>query len=159
GERMLIPDLMEKLHLYGQPPKSVADLPEPARKKLREFRLFTVHTRHYLRRRAWRYLRRLGKQHPERYVPAVVSALKLYTDADVADGVALLDNWGLVHALFHHSPVLVAKPNGWVLASDHSLSELAPAPIYPDLWLAAPRALLDLMRDARCQPVRRWAIR
>jgi len=33
--------------------------------------LFSVPTRHYLRRRAWRYFRKLGKKEPDRYVPAV----------------------------------------------------------------------------------------
>src|SRR5207244_2926100 len=27
------------------------------------------------------------------------------------------------------------------------------------LWLEAPQALLDLMRSARCRPVRQWAIK
>ena len=47
---------------------------------------------------------------PDRYVPAVCTALKLYTDADMPDGLALLDNWGLVHILFHHSPTIDATP-------------------------------------------------
>src|SRR5581483_3443076 len=68
-------------------------LPEALRKKLERLRLFSVPTRHYLRRRGWRYFRKLGRQHPERYVPAVSQALLRYTDDDVADGLALLDNW------------------------------------------------------------------
>jgi hypothetical protein len=132
---------------------------EPQRKYFERFRLFSVHTRNYLRRRAWRYFRRLGKQHPDRYVPAVAAALKLYEDADVADGVALLDNWGLVHVLFHHCPALVARPNGWLPAEGHTLAELAPAPMYEKLWQAAPRALLDLIKSARCRPVRQWMVR
>ena len=42
-------------------------------------------------------------------------ALKLYEDADLPGGLALLDSWGLMHALFHHSPVLLAKASGWRL--------------------------------------------
>jgi hypothetical protein len=121
-------------------------------------RLFSLATRRYLRRRAWRYFRLLGKRRPERYVPAVASALKCYRDEDVADGAALLDNWGLVHALFHHSPVLRSHPRGWALARGRSLRELEEAPLYEHLWLAAPRALLDLVREARCRPVRQWAL-
>jgi hypothetical protein len=121
-------------------------------------RLFTPRTRNYLRRRAWRYFRNLGKQHPERYLPAVSAALICYQDADVATGLALLDNWGLMHALFHHSPALVARANGWKLAADHTLAELAPAPIYGELWKAAPRVLIGLLKGARCRPVRQWAV-
>jgi hypothetical protein len=122
-------------------------------------RLFSVHTRNYLRRRSWRYFRKLGKQYPDRYIPAVAAALKVYEDADMADGVALLDNWGLVHVLFHQCPALVAKVHGWTLAAGHTLAELAPAPIYKNLWNAAPRALLDLLKGARCRPVLQWVIR
>jgi hypothetical protein len=121
-------------------------------------RLFSVHTRYYLRRRAWRYFRKLGRERPERYVPAAVEALKLYTDADVGDGLALIDNWGLVHVLFHHSPALMANANGWTLADGHTLAELAPAPMYEPLWQAAPLPLIELMKQARCRPVRQWAV-
>ena len=121
-------------------------------------RLFTPQTRKYLRRRAWRYLRKLGKGHPPRYLPAVCSALKLYRDADVADGLALLDNWGLVHILFHDAKALEASAGGWRLAEGHTLGELAPAPYFEALWKEAPRALLDLLKEGRCRPVRQWAI-
>ncbi len=130
---------------------------DPARTQKR--RLFSVHTRNYLRRRAWRYFRKLGKQQPARYLPAVVAALKLYEDADTPDGVALLDNWGLIHALFHHCPALVARAHGWFPAEGHTLAELAPAPIYEDLWKAQPPALIELLKGARCRPVRQWTIR
>ncbi len=83
----------------------------------------------------------------------------LYEDADVDSGVAFIDNWGLVHALFHHSPVLESHPRGWRVAEDRSLSELEPAPIYEELWRSAPRALFDLMVGARSRPVRQWALR
>src|SRR5262249_21650661 len=123
------------------------------------FRIFSVATRNYLRRRAWRYFRWLGKAHPDRYVAAISEALGLYQDADVADGLALIDNWGLVHALFHHGSVLEAHRRGWRPAEGRSLSELEPAPIYQEHWISAPRALFDLMVRARCRPVRQWAVR
>jgi hypothetical protein len=132
---------------------------EEYRRDFESCRLFSVHTRNYLRRRAWRYFRGLGKHQPERYVPAVVAALKRYEDADVADGVALLDNWALMHVLFHHSPAVTAKRHGWFPAQGHTLAELAPAPMYEKLWQAAPRTLVDLMKEGRCRPVRQWAIR
>jgi hypothetical protein len=131
---------------------------EEARRVYERRRLFSVATRRYLRRRAWRYFRKLGKLHPERYVPALAAALKCYRDDDVAHGLALIDCWGLTHALFHHSPVLRSRPNGWMLAPGRGLSELAPAPIYEPLWRAAPRVLLDLVTEARSRPVRQWAV-
>jgi hypothetical protein len=132
---------------------------EVYRRRVEHFILFSVHTRYYLRRRTWRYFRKLGKQHPERYVAAVAAALKLYRDADVATGLALIDNWGLIHILFHNSPALVAKAHGWTPAPGHTLAQLTPAPIFESLWKAAPRALIDLLKEARCRPVRQWVIR
>ncbi|HKI30390.1 MAG TPA: hypothetical protein VKA46_00765 [Gemmataceae bacterium] len=131
---------------------------EEYRRQLERCRLFSVATRRYLRRRAWRYFRKLGKEHPERYVAALAAALKGYRDEDVADGLALIDCWGLTHALFHHSPVLVSRRNGWGLAPGRGLSELTPAPSYEPLWRAAPRVLLELLREARSRPVRQWAV-
>ena len=49
----------------------------------------------------------------------------------------LLDNWGLVHVLFHRCPALVAKANGWRPAPGHTLAELAPAPAFERLFLSA----------------------
>lgn len=120
--------------------------------------LFSVHTRYYLRRRAWRYFRQLGTQHPDRYLAAAVEALGLYTDDDVADGLKLLDNWGLVHILFHDCPALVAKANGWTLARGHALAELAPAPAYAGLWQQSSEPLVELLLRARCRPVRQWTM-
>jgi hypothetical protein len=119
--------------------------------------LFSVPTRHYLRRRAWRYFRKLGRRNPDRYVPAVCTALKLYTDADVPDGLGLLDNWGLCHVLFHHSPVLEAKPTGWYVAEGHFLPQLQPEPMFGKLWLRSAEPIFDLLVNARCQTVGVWA--
>lgn len=120
--------------------------------------LFSVATRNYLRRRAWRYFRKLGRKFPDRYLPAVCLALKLYTDADMPDGLALLDNWGLVHALFHHSPTIEARPAGWRLAAGGSLAKLQPDPMFRKLWLRSPEPAFDLLTNARCRPVRLWAV-
>jgi hypothetical protein len=128
-------------------------------KLLTRYRLFSVATRQYLRRRAWRYFRNLGKTNPDRYVAAASEALALYRDEDVADGLALIDNWGLVHILFHDSPALESRPSGWTIKAGHSLAELSPAPSFEALWKAAPGAVLGLMSNARSQTVRRWAIR
>jgi hypothetical protein len=148
----------DRRHFSYRNPRTGEPIPVLTGPSSERLRLFSVHTRYYLRRRAWRYFRKLGKERPERYVRAVVPALKLYTDADVADGLALLDNWGLVHALFHDSPALVARANGWTLAEGHKLGELAPAPMYEPLWQASPLPLIELIKQARCRPVRQWAV-
>jgi hypothetical protein len=138
--------------------KEQGRLPDPVRKQLERHQLFSLRTRRYLRRRAWRYFRKLGRTAPDRYLDAISHALCRYVDADVADGIALLDNWGLVHILFHYSPALLAHRDNWRLADGHSLGELDPAPIYERLWRSSPRALANLITGACCRPVRQWAI-
>jgi hypothetical protein len=118
---------------------------------------FKAHTRHYLRRRAWRYFRRLGHRDPKRYLAAILPALLLYRDEDCDGGVHFLDNWGLVHALFHHSDVLSCRTHGWFVRPGRALRELKPAPAFPAAWEANASAPLDLLLGARARPVRRAA--
>ncbi len=153
------PDWVKTLKLDPKQFRNATVPPESVLKKLEKFRLFSLRTRYYLRRRAWRYFRKLGKgltplplpphegegDRSDRYIAAISEALVLYEDADVDSGVAFIDNWGLMHALFHHSPVLETRPRGWRLAEDRSLSELEPAPIFEELWRSSPRALYELI--------------
>src|SRR5262249_10253993 len=134
------------------------DVPEHWRHTLENRRLFSNVTRLYLRRRAWRYFRRLGKKKPERYIPAVTTALKLYQEQNSKDGLPLIEHSGLIHSLFHRSPALVARRHGWATDYGHTLAELEAAPIYEHLWKAVPSVFLDLLRNARCRPVRHWAV-
>lgn len=154
-----VPDWVFPLKLDPRSFRQGEPLPEEKRKALSQFRLFSLSTRKYLRRRAWRYFRRLGRTAPHRYIPAVTDALLLYRDADAANGLALLDNWGLMHILFRFSPVLVPNVDGWQVAPGRSLAELEPAPRYETLWAANPRALVDLLLRAPSRPVRGWAVR
>jgi hypothetical protein len=121
-----------------------------------EHRLFKVHTRRYLQRRAWRYFRRLGFRDQKRYRAAALAALPLYRDEDVDDGVHFLDNWGLVHILFHHSDVVWARPHGWFVRGGKALRELKPAPAFPAAWDG--EAVFGTLTAARARPVRRAAL-
>ncbi|MBL8809063.1 MAG: hypothetical protein JNM43_02700 [Planctomycetaceae bacterium] len=125
----------------------------------RKLRLFSVPTRRYLTRRSWRYFRQLGAKDPARYVEAVTRALLNYTDADTPDGLALIDNWGLMHILFHHTDVLTSKPSGWQLPMKESLANLTPTPAFPDAWKSAPNQLWLLVRKASARAVQQWALR
>ncbi len=137
----------------------IASRPEERvrRRVARPRSLFSLRTRNYLRRRAWRHFRTLARVEPGRYVGAIAEALVRYRDEDAADGVALLDNWGLVHALFGRSPALIPRPSGWRVAPGHALAELAPAPAFERLWDGDPDATLGLLARGRCRAVRRWA--
>lgn len=136
---------------------------EPVSDQLRasyekRFVLFSVPTRRYLRRRAWRYFRKLGKINESNYRDAAVAYLKRYTDADVDSDIHLLDNWGLVHTLFHHSPALVHPAKGFELAEGKTLADLTPAPSFPRAWINSPEPLFDLMTSAPSRTVRQWAL-
>jgi hypothetical protein len=147
---------------FGEMPKNEPqhfdDMNEWQKERFEKSRLFSGRTRNYLRRRAWRYFRKLGRAVPERYFAAIRAVLTRYVDADVADGLALLDNWGLVHVLFHFSPALVSNPSGWVMAKDAKLSDIKPAPMFVELWKADPEPLLELLDTAPSRAVRMWAV-
>jgi hypothetical protein len=133
-------------------------IPDHYRQRLEQhFVLFSLPTRRYLRRRAWRYFRKLGKTDPERYRNAALKYLKRYTDADVDSDINLLDNWGLVHTLFGDSPALDRPAKGWQFAEGKTLADLTPAPRFPSVWTNAPEALWELLTRAQCRTVRQWA--
>jgi hypothetical protein len=134
-------------------------IPDAVRQRLeRRHVLFSVPTRRYLRRRAWRYFRQLGKTDPARYVKAASAFLPRYTDADTDSDIHLLDNWGLVHALFDHSHALTCPAKGWQFAEGKSLADLTPAPRFEAAWTADPRAVFDVLLAARSRAVRQWAV-
>jgi hypothetical protein len=135
----------------------VLKLTTQQRRAYEAYRLFAVPTRLALRKRVWCYFRRLGREHPERYVVALAPVLRGYTDADTS-GEGLLDNWGLLHVLSQQSGILRAARSGWVLLPLWQKAELPPAdPPSEALWLAQPAVLLDLVRTARARVVREWA--
>lgn len=123
--------------------------------------LFTKHTRHYLRRRAWRFFRLLGRKDPAGYVAAMAAALRLYRDDDVRDGLALLDCRSLMQACFGASDVLAFGTSSVNVKDGRRLDELQAAPRFPEAWKApeAGRLLLAMLTDARSRTVRVWARR
>ncbi len=123
-------------------------------------RLFSHRTRAYLRRRAWRFFRRLGYQHPDRYVPAIARALLQYQDGDLAKGENILDSWGLVHACFRGHPALEFTASQIRLKAGRSIGDLSPAPRFVALWQSpeAAQTLFLLIRQARSRLVRLWAM-
>ncbi len=122
-------------------------------------RLFSNKTRQYLRRRAWRFFRKLGYLQPDTYTRRIAPALSLYIDADVSAGEHMLESWGLMHACFHHHDALEWSAVKCKVKDGRSIAELSPAPRFPDLW-KKPEAgdiLFDLVTSARSRLVRVWA--
>jgi hypothetical protein len=121
---------------------------------------FSTVTRHYLRRRAWRYFRRLGFLDGPAYIAAMGMTLPRYRDEDMRAGENLMDNWGLMHACFGKSPVLAFSARHTNLSANGSLAELSAAPMFERHW-AKPEAmatLLEILLAAQCRAVRVWAI-
>ena len=123
-------------------------------------KLFKYRTRYYLRRRAWRYFRRLGHREPMKYVPAIVNALARYQDADLEKGENILDSWSLVHACFGESDALEFGATHIELKEGRTLGELTPAPAFPDAWKKSESApmVLALAVRAGSRLVRLWAM-
>jgi hypothetical protein len=132
----------------------------PIRKVAKEEgqRLFSVVTRHYLRRRAWRYFRNIAKADAPRYIRAMLELLFRYTELDAVDGLAMIDKSGLMRILFGKSDVIEFSGRHWGLRDGKTLAELKPAPPFLESWISSPTTLLQLLKRARCIVVRQWCI-
>jgi len=119
---------------------------------------FSLKTRHHLQRRAWRYFRKLGYRDAARYGRAIRAALARYQDASLASGEALIDSWGLVHALYWGSDVLDRHPLGVRVKDGRTLAELKVAPIFVPAWQGRVEEVLDLVLHAGARTVRAAAI-
>jgi hypothetical protein len=119
---------------------------------------FSQRTRRYLRRRAFRFFRLLGRRDPARYGAAIRAALALYQDAHLDTPSQILDAWGLIHALYWGSEVFDRDPRGIRVAPGRSLAELVPAPYCPEAWGGALNALLELVEKAGSRTVRVFTI-
>jgi hypothetical protein len=128
--------------------------------KIMSGRLFSYGTRHYLRRRAWRYFRWMGYARPADYPKAVAPALRRYRDGDLAKGENILDSWALLNLCFRGSDALEFTPVHLRLKEGRTLAELRAAPRFPAAWETpdAIRLVLDLVVTARAQLVRMWAM-
>lgn len=133
---------------------------EYATRQPKRGRLFTYHTRYYLRRRAWRYFRQMAFQQPSEYPFAIAQALVIYTDDDLADGINVIDSWTLAHACFRESPLLEFTASLVGVREGQSLAELQAAPSFPEIWrtTAACEVLRFVLTAARSRAVRVWAI-
>src|SRR3954447_8728549 len=100
----------------------------------RAARLFTYRTRYYLRRRAWRFFRRMGFQKPSAYPAAVTKALIRYRDEDLAKGENILDCWGLLQICFGRNPALDFDQAHARLKEGCSLADLSATPRFPEVW-------------------------
>lgn len=103
----------------------------------------------YLRRRAWRFLRQLGRTLPEIYPLFAVQVLRNYPrDARFNEA------W-VANQIFGHKDLKGASGRGWQSGPPYDLKKRA----FPDAWKASPEPLLRLLEDAQADPVCDFAIR
>jgi hypothetical protein len=101
----------------------------------------------------------MGFKKPAEYPAAVARALALYRDDDLADGDAILDSWGLMHACFGESDAVAFNATHARLTRPANLAEMV-APYFPELWQRpeSARVLLDLVPTAQSRVVRAWGM-
>lgn len=119
---------------------------------------FTVSTRRYLQRRAFRYFRDLAHRDVDRYGRAARATLVLYRDEHLTSVANVIDAWGLMHVLYYGSPVLRRTAYGVRIDEGRALSELSPAPFSPEVWTGCFNQLLELVERAGSRTVRTFSI-
>lgn len=135
---------------------------------------YSNRTRAYLRRRAWRTLRRLGRADSPHYVSLAVAVLLEATDADAGkptrreyEGTRVrvrhFDAWAnlvlMNHILHGADPDYHLGNTGtaWYRGRDGASNRRGDR--FPHLWDRVPAAALDLLKRSRCGEVHDAAIR
>jgi predicted DNA-binding WGR domain protein len=149
---------------------------------------YTNVTRAYLRRRAWRTLKRLAQLDDENYVRLAVGVLLAISDEDAAqpDTYTYYDwenapDWSNVqtitfhydiyanyfcfnHILYGNSPRYTPSPASprWKCKEGYQPGQPVPdarEESFPHLWDQQPRGLLHLLSDSRCREVHGFAVK
>jgi predicted DNA-binding WGR domain protein len=139
---------------------------------------FTSLTRHYLRRRAWRTLRRMGEREDADFVRMAVGVLLAFSDADAVAPRAVYSysergerHWDAFapycafnHLLYGRSPRYEPSTSGLSFRLKKGRRPGGPPPAereesFPKLWERTPQGLLHLLDESRCAPVHVFATR
>jgi hypothetical protein len=135
-------------------------------------RIYSADTHHYLRRRGWRTLKKLGESGSPEYVRRAAELLKWYSDEDARGGWRMqyeyadpscLDFtrlWIFNQILFRNSNRFVpASPRRFRAVEGSSLRDWPEVreEAFPELWDERPDLLWQLVKEARATPVIRFA--
>ncbi|MCK5725783.1 MAG: BRCT domain-containing protein [Thiotrichaceae bacterium] len=102
----------------------------------------------YMRRRAWRYLRRLGETLPVCYPDAAAYFLAAYPSS-----VNWQNTWVANHIFYHEQQGYSSKSFGYIPNSNKLLAHRA----FAETWQRSPEPLLRLLGMARSEKVRQYA--
>lgn len=124
-------------------------------------------TRHYLRRRSWRALRRLGARGDTRYIDMACALLLQYSDADLmpekqnGSGIyasdAHLFAWNAILRSHHPHYQRHRQRALWIQLDDEPDDIRGEA--FPQLWDERPEALLTLLLHTESEAVCTFALR
>jgi len=127
-------------------------------------------TRHYLRLRIWRALRKLGELGDPDYVRMAAGVLLPFTDADADEPVVstrkgattLCRYWAYNQILYRNSDRYEKNGERGQFICRRSYNPRQPGPreeAFPELWEAHPDALLELLAGSRCEAVHRFGVK
>ncbi len=102
----------------------------------------------YLRRRAWRTLRRMAETMPVTYPDAAADVLACYTE-----DTPWIATWVANHILFHDT----GEYNRGRFTYRGRPASLTKHRAYGDLWKRTPRPLFSLLERAQCDTIRAFA--
>ena len=159
-------EIVHEEKLFAKPIKSIQNKIDrsaillPDRPNKTANRLFSHRTRNHLRRKVWRYFRRLSYRDAEAYLSAMTTAIIHYRDDDFSAGENIIDNWSLMHVCYFHSDMLRFGASHTNLQFGCALAELSAAPYQPVLWQRpnAAEHLLQIVTTAESALARVWAI-
>lgn len=109
---------------------------------------FSVATLLYMRRRAWRYLRKLGQTLPAVYPEAATHFLAAYTDE-----TNWQQTWVAKHIFYHETHTYGSASFGYIAPKTSLLDKRA----FKETWQRSPEPLLRLLGMARSEHVRNYA--
>jgi hypothetical protein len=130
--------------------------------------IFGRRTQAFIKRLAWRWLRKLARWRPERYAAAAAEAVVNYHPSNARPARGLYGAWAQAYVLHR---VLRGRSHRFVYGSRtlrfrfrfrSQASVVAPAPSvreepFPELWDAQPNAYLRLLAAAKLSDVQRFA--
>lgn len=103
----------------------------------------------YMKRRAWRFLRRAGVSFPTAYADYAVEVLRFYTDDSNFNG-----SWVANHIMFHERGGYGTSFYVWTNNSTSLIKDRA----FDEAWKRTPRPLFSLLERANSERARKFAV-
>ena len=109
---------------------------------------FSLATLLYMRRRAWRYLRKLGQTLPAVYPEAATHFLAAYTD-----DTDWQQTWIAKHIFYHETQAYGSASFGYISPKTNRLDKRA----FKETWQRVPEPLFRLLGMAKAESIRHYA--